>query len=159
MGFSFQTTISLLAYAATFSGQFYFQNSYFFTLLQSYYFDTTVSFFERLFFSVQLLCFRSTFFRTVTSLQQLFFQNSYFFRAKLLLYRHFFRAGSFLGQLLFRTAAFLAEELFRIYLQKSYQTATSAEQQLFQKSYILEKINFSQKQYPALTTFSGELPF
>ena len=43
---------------------------------------------------------RSSFFRTVIYLQQLFFQNSYFFRAKLLPSSHFSTIGSSLGQLL-----------------------------------------------------------
>ena len=44
----FQIAISLLAYVATFSG-LYFWRSYFFTLFQSNYFDTTVTFSEQLF--------------------------------------------------------------------------------------------------------------
>ena len=63
---------------------------------------------------------------------------------------------SSLGQLLFGTAAFLAGELFRIrHQQKSYtfEVGTSAQYQLFQKSFILEKVNFSEKQYSALPAF------
>ena len=41
--------ISLLEYVENFSGQIYFWRNYFFTLLQSNYFDTTVTFFEHFF--------------------------------------------------------------------------------------------------------------
>ena len=61
----FQIAISFLAYVATFSGQLYFGTSYFFTLFQSNYFDTTVTFSEQLFFQ-NSCCF-------------LLFQNSHFF--------------------------------------------------------------------------------
>ena len=53
--------------------------------------------------------------------------------------------------------------LFRVKITKKelfFQKAgTSAQYQLFQKSFILEKANFSEKQYSALSTFSGGLPF
>ena len=111
-------TISLLAYIATFSGHLYFWRNYFFTLLQSNYFDTTATFFGGAISSEQLLFLRCSFFRTVTYSmlisQQLFFQNSYFFRAKLLPRNHFLRIRRSLRQFLFGTATFLAEELFRI---------------------------------------------
>ena len=60
----FQIAISLLAYVATFSGQLYFGRSYF-TLFQSNYFDTAVT------FSRQLFLQNSGFFPL--------FQNSHFF--------------------------------------------------------------------------------
>ena len=66
---SFQMTISLLPYVATSSEQFYFWRSNFFTLFQSNYFDTTVT------FSGQLLLQSSCFF------EELFFQNNHFFRS------------------------------------------------------------------------------
>ena len=91
----FQIAISLLAYVATFSGQLYFGRSYFFTLFQSNYFDTTVTFSGQLFlqnscffplfqnshffagaiFSEQLLC------RSETSTEQALFENKKFFMA------------------------------------------------------------------------------
>ena len=55
-----------------------------------------------------------SFFRTITSSQQLFFQNSYFFRAKLLRSSHYLRIRRSLGQFLFGTATFLEEELLRM---------------------------------------------
>ena len=78
----FQIAISPLAYVATFSGQLYFGRSYFFTLFQSNYFDTTVTFSEHLFLPQQLLIFLFHFFRTVTFSQELFFQNSFFLEQK-----------------------------------------------------------------------------
>ena len=64
------------------------------------------------------------------------------------------RIGNSLAQLPFGTAT------YRRYLQKSYflEGDSSAQQQLFQKSEILEKATFSEKQYSVLPTFSGELP-
>ena len=67
---------------------------------------------------------------------------------------------AYLGQLLFGTATFFGG--YRIKLSKKelfFEAGTSAQRQLFQKSYILEKANLSEKQYSALPTFSGELPF
>ena len=61
----FQIATSLLAYVATFSGQLYFGRSYFFTLFQRNYFDTTVTFLQQLF--LQNSCFL------------LLFENSHFF--------------------------------------------------------------------------------
>ena len=103
VSFFSQITIFLLAYVATFSGQLYFGRSYFFTLFQSNYFDTTVTFSGKLFFITAAFF---SFFRTVTFSQELFFQNSFFFGAKLLQSSHFLRIGSSLRQLLFGTAIF-----------------------------------------------------
>ena len=104
---------------------------------------------------------RSSFFRTVT-FSLLLFQISFIFRAKLLQSNYYLRIGSYLGQLLSKQL-FLAEELFqkKRYLQRRYffKAGTSAHHQLLQESYILEKINNSEKQYSLLPTFSGELPF
>ena len=93
----------------------------------------------------------------------LFFQNRYYFRAKLLPSNHSLRIESSWGKLLFGIATFLLEDLLRITISTEEllfpRRYFSAQQQLFQKSYILEKVNFSEKQYSALPTFSGELPF
>ena len=131
--------------------------------------EATSSYFFRVTTSTQQLLFRSSyffraaaffsFFRTVTFSQQLFFQNSFFFRATVLQSSHFLRIRSPLWQLLFGTAVF---SLFKIKISKKscfFKAGTSAQYQLFQKSYILEKANFSEKQYSALPTFSGELLF
>ena len=92
-----QIAISLLAYIATFLGQLYFGRSYFFTLFQSNYFDTTtfgaaISSEQLLFspFSEQSLFCRSYFFRIASFPEevlyssycsgQLFFRKNYFFR-------------------------------------------------------------------------------
>ena len=64
-------------------------------------------FFGEVISSGQLIFLRSSFFRIVTYLQQLFFRNSYVFRAKLLPNSHLMRIGSSLGQLLFRIGIFL----------------------------------------------------
>ena len=125
--------ISLLTYVVTFSGQLYFGRSYFFTLFQSNYFDTTVTFSVQLF--LQNSCFFS-FFRTVTFSQELFFQNSFFFGAKLLQSSHFLRTGSSLRQLLFRTF-FFSEELFWLKISKI--------ELLFQSRYFGTASTFSEK--------------
>ena len=155
--------IFLLPYIATFSEQFYFWRSFFFTLFQSNYFDTTFTFSEQLFlqsscFFEELLFQNNHFF-----LKQLSFQNSYFFKVKLVANSHLLRIESSSGQLLFRSATFLAEELFRIkmsteelFFRRRYFCTASF---FSEKSDILEKANFSEKQYSALPTFSGELPF
>ena len=129
--------ISLLAYVATFSGQFYFRGRFFFKLLQSNHFDTSY-FFKAAISSQHLIFLKSFFFRTVTSSQQLlFFQNSCCFRAKLLSGNHHMRIGSSLGQLIFGTATFLAEELFRINI--------SIEELLFRSRYFCTTSTFSEK--------------
>ena len=103
-------------------------------------------------FSEQLLF--SPFFTTVTFSQQLFFQNSFFFRVTILQSSHFLRIRSPLWQLLFGTAVF---SLFRIKISKKELLFQSSYSTQYQK--ILEKANFSEKQYSALPTFSGELFF
>ena len=136
--------------------------------------EATSSHFFKVTTSTQQLLFRSSFFfrtaafffffRTVlfvTFSLELFFRNSSFFGVKLLQSRHFLRIGSSLRQLLFGTAIF-SEELFRIKISKKsyfFKAGTSAQRQPFQKNYILEKADFLEKQYSALPTFSGELPF
>ena len=119
-----------------------------FHTFQSDYFDTAVTFSEQILF--QSSCFLSPFSEPSLFCSSSFFQNSFFFRTKIL---QFFMAVSF------RNSCFF---LFRIkYLKKSYffKAGTSTQYQVFQKSYILKKFSFSEKQYSALPTFSGELPF
>ena len=100
----FQIAISPLAYVATFSGQLYFGRSYFFTLFQSNYFDTTVTFTEQLFFqnSCCFLLFQNSHFFT-----GVIFSEMLLFRRKILQSSHFLRIGGSLQQLLFGTAIFL----------------------------------------------------
>ena len=157
----FSNSDFLLAYVATFSDSFIFGEA-----TSSHDFRVTTSTLKLLWRSTYFFraaaFLRSSIFRTVTLSQHLFFQNNFFFREKLLWSSHIFRIGSSLGQLLFGTGIFLVKELFRIrYLQKSYffEAGTSAQHQLFQKSYILEKVTFLGKQYSALPIFSGELSF
>ena len=80
----------------------------------------------------------SQFFRLVLSTQQLPFQSSCFFRA-----------------FAFLTSSFL------LYLQKSYffEAGTSAQHQLFQKSYILEKCAFFRKAIFCITHFFRKATF
>ena len=143
----------------SFSGQLYFRKSYFFTLFQSNYFDTTVTFSEQLF--LQNSCFfllsqNSHFFAGVI------FQNSFFFGPKLLQRSHFLRIGSSLRKLLFETAIF-SEELIRIKISEKRNTVLKQillhSINLFRKkNWFWKKTDFSEKQYFALSTFSGELP-
>ena len=139
--------ISLLVYVAIFSGSFIFGKATsshffiatFFEVWQGYFFGAALT-------SEQLLFLRSSFFRTVTSSQHFLFQNSDFSRAKFLSRNHTFRIGNSLVQLPFGTAT------HRRYQQKSY----------FSKQILQHGINFfkkSEKQYSALPSFSGELPF
>ena len=150
----FQIVISLLTYVAILSGQVYFRRSYFFTLSQSDYFDTTVHFPEQLFLQRSRF-FRISISRGVTYLQQLFFQSSYFFRGKLLANSHFLR----IVQTLFETATFLAEDLLGIkistkFIYKCYCTAST-----FSVEQHFGKTSFSWNDYSTLPSISGDLPF
>ena len=158
--------ISLLAYLATFSGQFYFWRSYFFTFLQllrhnSYSFGESIS-------SDQLLFLRSTVFERVISSQQLFFQNTQVLGTKLLPSSHFVKIGSFLEQLLFGTATFLWSNcLDERYLQKSsfdwsryFCTASAfSEEPHFQKTYFSWRGTFLEQPLFQETLPSIEQPF
>ena len=130
--------ISLLASVTTFPEQFYFRRSYFCPLLQSKY--STVTFSEEPFPQIRCLFLRSSFYRTVTSSQQLFFQNSYLFRVKLLPSSHFFRVSSYLGQLLVGTATFSAEELLSI-------KRPTKDLRYFQKTFLSIAVSFSQQNF------------
>ena len=151
--------ISLLAYVATFSGQLYLWRSCFFKLLQSNYFDTIATFLEWQFLQ------SSRFFRGAPFLKQslhrssYFFQNSYLSQSEtsveqaLLQNRKFFTAVTFWNSYIFGRGI--------VYNNDIYRGATFSKQVLlqFQKNYILEKANFSEKQYSALPISSGKLPF
>ena len=135
-----------------FQGSFIFGEatpSHFFRVTTS----TQVTLSQQLIF--QSCCFFS-FFRTVTFSQQLVFQNSFFFRGNIL----FFRISTSLWQLLFGTAIF---SLFRVKITNFFS--------FFRKQVLLHSINFfrkvsfskklifQKKQYSAISTFSGGLPF
>ena len=49
--------------------------------------------------------------------------------------------------------------MIKISKKDLFQSKSSAQHQPFGKSYILEKADFSEKQYSVLPSFSGELPF
>ena len=99
-----------------------------------------------------------SFFRTVTFSQELFFQNSFFFGVKLLQSRHFLRIRSSLRQINSEQLLY-PEELFRIKISKDRikvsKAGTSAQYQLFQKSYFFRKGIFRS----IYLLFSGKLPF
>ena len=94
VGLVFQMAISFFAYVATFLEQLYFRGRHFFTLLQSNYFNITITFFGVASSSKPLLFWGAPFFF-------FFFQNILFFRAELLPSSHFLRIKSSIGQLLF----------------------------------------------------------
>ena len=148
--FLLQIAITLLACITTFSGQLYFWRGYFFTSTQQLHFPTPYFFRAAAFFS---------FFRTATFLQHLFFHNSFFFRTKILQSSHLLRMRSSLWQLHFWAP--VSPCLGKKYLKKSYffKAGTSTHYQLFQKRYILEKANVSEKHSSTLRTFSGRLLF
>ena len=101
----FQIAISLLAYVATFSGQLYFGRSYFFTLFQSNYFDTTVTFSGQLFLQNSccfLLFQNSHFFAGVIFSEQLLFRSETSTEQTLLENKKFFTAVTFLNSYFFR---------------------------------------------------------
>ena len=136
VSFFFQIAISPLACVATFSEQLYFGRSYFFTLFQSIYFDTTVAFSGQLF--LQNSCF-FPFFRTVNFSQELFFQNSFFFGANLLQSRHFLRISvkKFFTEITFRNSYFIWRNCSgERYLKK---------QLIFQSRYFYTVLTFSEK--------------
>ena len=142
--------ISLLAYVVIFSDSFIFEKASsshffrenFFKVTQELLFRSSSSFRAAAFFE-ELLFQNSHFFSTF------FFQNSYFFRAKLLPSNHILRIGN--------SEQLPTEDIYRRATFSKYILLYSIN--FFQKSKILEKATFSEKQYSALPTFSGELPF
>ena len=104
--FFFQMVISLLIYVATFSEQFRFRRNDFFTLFQSNYFDTTVTFSEQLFLQ------SSCVFGELLFQNNHFFRSSCFFRTATFLERIFYRAGFFENRKFFRTVTFWNGYLF-----------------------------------------------
>ena len=139
--------ISLLAYWATFSGQLYFRGSYFLTLPQ----HLTLTLWEHLFlrsscFFKEARLWKSHFlaavifpecliFRNETSTEQPFCKNSKFFRVATFRNSYFFGGVIAWNKDIYRRAPLI-------------KAGTSAQHQLFQKSYIFEKL-----------TFPGELQF
>ena len=98
-----------------FQGKLYFRRSYFFTLLQSNYFATTVTFSEQLY--LQSICF---FWPAPFSEQLSLLRSSYFFRIATFLEQNFYRAATtwekevLWGSYFSEQLPFLAEELFRM---------------------------------------------
>ena len=113
----------------------------------SKYFDTTVIFSGQLFLhkSCCFLLFQNRhFFGGVIFTEQLIFG------AKILQSSHFLRIGGSLQQLFFRKNC-----VGQRYLKKGYffKAGTSGKHQPFQKSYILEKTDFSENQFPHYLLF------
>ena len=121
LGFFFQMAISLLTYAANLPGQLCFWRSQFFTLLQSNYFCTAVT------FSEELLLQSSCFFGGAPFSEQSLLRSCYFFSEKLL-----FQSKTSTEQPLL-----LEEEFFRI--------KTSTEYLPFQSRYFCTASTFSEE--------------
>ena len=127
-----------------------------FTLFQIDYFDTTATFSEQIFFqnSFFLLFQNSDFFAAVIFSEYSLFQSENSTEQPLLENKKFFMAVTF------RDSCF---SLFKIKISKKellfHGRYFATRYQLFQKSYILEKTSFSEKQYSALPASCGELLF
>ena len=140
--------ISLLAYVTIFSGSFIFGKATsshffivtFFEVSQRYFFGAALT-------SEQLLFLRSSFFRTVTSSQHFFF----------------FRIATFSERNFFRETTPSEQEILQCsYLSEQLPTEDIYRRATFSKQILQHGINFfkkSEKQYSALPSFSGELPF
>ena len=147
-----------------FQGKLYFRRSYFFTLLQSNYFATTVTFSEQLY--LQSICF----FWPAPFSEQSLLRSSYCFRIATFSEQNFYRAATTWEKEVLWVSYFSEQLPFWRrnclewrYLQKScyfFEAGTSAQHQLFQKSYILgEKKQFFRKAIFRITHFFGEPRF
>ena len=106
----------------TFSGQLFLQNSCCFLLFQNSHFLVGVIFSEWLLF------------RSENPIEQPLLESRKFSTA-----------------VTFRNSYFFSEELLKIYISKKsyfFKAGTSAQHQFFQKSYILEKTDLSENQFP-----------
>ena len=138
--------IFLLECVTTYSGTFYFWRNYFFTLLQSNYFDTTINFSKQLFFRA------ATFFEELPFSEQSPLRSSHFFRiATFFPFIHFLEIGCSLEQVLFGTPTLMLMKLFRIksfsqevLIRTRYFCAAStfSEELLFGKSQLFRKAIF-----------------
>ena len=150
---------SLPEYVATFLGQLYFRRSYFFTLLHSNFFGTTVTFLEHLY--LQNSCFlgellqnnqlSSQFLRIRSSLRQLFFGTATFFADEM------FRIKISIPELLFRNRYFCTASTFlkKLHFEKSwfFRKAIFRFTYFFWRVNVLERLLF-QKVLPSIATFS-----
>ena len=122
------------AYVATFSGQLYFRRRYFFILLQSNYFDTTVTFRS------------SHFFRSSTFFDELLFQNSHFFAAVIFSEQLLFQSETPTEPLLenrkfFRVVTFWNSYLSGGGIQKRYFFEAGTQHQMFQSEFSRKAIS------------------
>ena len=160
---------ALPEYVATFLGQLYFRRSYFFTLLHSNFFGTTVTFLEQLYvqnsrflgellqnnqFSEQM---SSQFLRIRSSLRQLSFGTATFFADQL------FRIKISIPELLFRSRYFCTASTFleKLHFEKSwfFRKAIFCFNYFFWRVNFLERLLF-QKMLPSIAaTASEELLF
>ena len=152
--FFLQMAISLLAYLALFPEKLLLHISLKKLLLHnSYSFGAAIS-------SGQLLFLRSSVFERVISVifsEYLILLSETSTEQPLLENRKFFRAVTFRNSYFYSGGIAQNKDIQR---RANLQVAgASAQHQLFQKSYIFEKANFSEKKYSALPTFSGKLPF
>ena len=140
------------AYVATFSGQLYFRRRYFFILLQSNYFDTTVTFRS------------SHFFRSSTFFDELLFQNSHFFAAVIFSEQLLFQSETSTEPPLENRKFFKVVTFWNSYLSGGgivqnkdiYKRDTFLKQVRSIKCF---KASFPEKQYPALSTFFWRATF
>ena len=138
--FFFQMTISLLPYLLTFSRELYFRKSYFFTLHQSNYIDTTDTFLEKLFLHSSCLFFeklrfwKSHFLVAVIFSEYVIFRSEVSTNQRILENRKFFRTVTFRNTYFFSGGIDLEKIFF--YLKKSsfFEASASAQHQLFQES-------------------------
>ena len=145
--------ISPITYIATFSGRIYFWRSYFFKVN----------------ISTQQLIYRSSyFFRAAAFLEEILFQNSHLFTAVIFSEQLLFQSKVSTEQTLFEGKKFFGAVTFWdscifgggfVQNKDIYRKFTFSKQVLlnrikfFKKSNILEKPNFSEKQYSGLPTF------
>ena len=153
---------SLIACISNFSGQLYFQRSYF-TLLQSNYFDTTVAFTKQLFlqgiyfFCYELVFQNNNFAAAVTFSEKLLFQVETSTEQPPL------ENKKILSVVTFRNSNLFDEEIVQ---NKDINTRATFSKQVplhnikcFRRATLWKIASLSEKQYSMLTTFSGELLF
>ena len=114
--FLFSNSDFPLASVATFSGQLYFGRSYFFTLFQSIYFDTAITFLGQLF--LQNSCLFFSFSEKPLFRRSYFFQNSFFLRSETSTEQPLFENKEFFYGNYFLQQPFYPEELFRTNISK-----------------------------------------
>ena len=148
--------ISLFAYVSSFSEQLCLRRSYFFTLHQSNYFDTTATFSEQLF--LQRICF----FLLVPVSEQLILRNSYFFRIATFSQRNSNKKPpivkrKFIRVVTVQNSCFFGEGIVQnkdIYRRAAFSKHVFLHSiNYFRRATFWKKVNFYKKQYSVLSTF------